>query len=144
MSKKVYRRPNREPSHAGRILKTGFIDTHELSVETVAELLGITRVHLSRIINGHSPVTLDLALRLAVLTQTTATQWLDIQAKYDAFQLEQQQTFRAYRDAVNAWTDSALGMQPGERRQSESAERLAGEIAVLAKQVSKRRRAASS
>lgn len=143
MSKKVYRKINRKPSHAGRILKTGFIDTHQLRIETVADLLGVSRVHLSRIINGHSPITLDLAHRLAMLTQTTASQWLTIQAKYDAYQMAQQQSFRQYKEALNLWTANALTQHPEERRSDEATNQLTGEVAALAKQLKSRQRARS-
>ena len=41
MSKKIYKKPERAPSHAGKILKSGFIDQYELRIEAVAELLGV-------------------------------------------------------------------------------------------------------
>ena len=65
MSEKVYRKVEREPSHAGRILKSGFLDVYGLRIETVAGLLGISRGHMSRIINGHSPLTLYLASQIS-------------------------------------------------------------------------------
>ncbi|MEJ2668733.1 MAG: hypothetical protein P8176_13720 [Gammaproteobacteria bacterium] len=34
----------------------------------------MTRQHLSRILNGHNPVTPDIAIRLEVLTQMSASQ----------------------------------------------------------------------
>ena len=110
MSQKNYKKVERKPSHAGRILKSGFIDEHSLNIETVAELLGITRVHLSRIINGHNPVTSDIAIRLEILTETPASQWLSLQAKYDAYMLEQKQSFKKYRKTFSKWASGSLPM----------------------------------
>ena len=63
MNDKNYKKVERAPSHAGRILKSGFIDEYGLRIDTVARLLGITRGHLSRIINEHTPVTPDVAIK---------------------------------------------------------------------------------
>lgn len=138
MSKKVYKKIERKPSHAGRILKSGFIDEHNLRIETVAELLGMTRVHLSRIINGHSPVTSDIAIRLEMLTGTPASQWLTLQAKYDAYVLEQGKDFQKYKKALNKWVSGSLPMIPKERRNNEKTRELVAEAAVLAKQLGRK------
>lgn len=139
MAKKQYRKLEREPSHAGRILKSGFLDVYELRVETVAGLLGMSRVHFSRILNGHSPVTPDLAIRLEILTKTPASQWLAIQAKYDAYQLEQQQGFITYKEVVNQWATNALPLQPDIRRQDDRTRQLTIEASALAKQLGSRK-----
>ena len=139
MSEKVYRKVEREPSHAGRILKSGFLDVYGLRVETVADLLGISRGHMSRIINGHNPLTLDLAIRLSVLTQTSASQWLAIQAKYDAYKLEQEQTFKQYRETVTEWTTIALALPPNERNHDQTIQQLTADATLLAKQFGSRK-----
>ena len=139
MSKKVYRKVEREPSHAGRILKSGFLDVYGLRIETVADLLGISRGHMSRIINGHNPLTLDLAIRLSVLTQTSASQWLAIQAKYDAYKLEQEQTFKQYRETVTEWATLALALPPSERNHDQTIQQLTADATFLAKQFGSRK-----
>jgi len=135
MSKKVYKKVERKPSHAGRILKSGFIDEYNLRIETVAELLGMTRGHLSRILNGHSPVTADVAIRLEILTQTPARQWLTLQARYDAYVLEQGKDFQKYKKVLNKWASGSLSMLPKERRNDEESRELVKEAAGLAKQL---------
>jgi len=135
MSKKIYKKLERKPSHAGRILKSGFIDEYNLRIETVAGLLGITRVHLSRIINGHSPVTSDIAIRLEMITETPASQWLTLQAKYDAYILEQGKDFQKYKEVIGKWIAGSLNMVPKERRNDEKTRQLVEEAAGLAKQL---------
>ncbi len=139
MSEKVYRKVEREPSHAGRILKSGFLDVYGLRIETVANLLGISRGHMSRIINGHNPITLDLAIRLSVLTQTSASQWLAIQAKYDAYKLEQEQTFKQYQETITEWATIALALPPDERNHDQTIQQLTADATFLAKQFSSRK-----
>ena len=135
MSNKTYKQPERQPSHPGRILKSGFIDTHQLRIETVAQLLGITRVHLSRIINGHSPVTSDIAIRLEILTQMPASQWLTLQAHYDTYQLQQGNHFQSYKDTLSQWAANSLGMVAKERRHDPQTRTLVTQAALLAKQI---------
>ena len=135
MTKKVYKKVERKPSHAGEILKTGFIEQYELQVETVADLLGITRGHLSRIINGHSPITPDIAIKLEVLTHTPASQWLALQSDYDTYMLLQKPNYKKYKKALNNWVSKALLMSAKERRRNEKIIKLSANVAIFAKQV---------
>ncbi len=142
MSKKVYKKPERTPSHAGRILKSGFIDQYDLRIETVAELLGIARGHLSRIINAHSPVTPDIAIKLEVLTKTPASHWLAIQSKYDIYMMEQEKEFIKYKEILDSWVNNSLPMQPEERRSDKKSQRLVIKASNIAKQLGKKKKAA--
>ena len=139
MSQKIYKKVQRKPSHAGQILKSGFIEQYNLGIGTVAELLGMTRVHLSRIINGHSPVTSDIAIRLEILTETPASQWLSIQAKYDGYQLEQTKDFSQYKNILSQWVSSSLSMLPKERQKDSQTKKLLEEASKLAKQLGNKR-----
>jgi len=49
----------------------------------VAEALGITRKHISAIVNERAPVTPDMALRLAAAFSNRAEFWLNLQAQHD-------------------------------------------------------------
>ncbi len=140
MNRKVYRKKECIPSHAGRILKSGFIDQHGLRMETVASLLGIARGHLSRIINGHSPVTPDIALKLEILTQTPASQWLAIQSKYDMHIMEQDKEFKKYKQTLNNWVSNSLPLPADQRRADKQTEALISKIAGLAKHIGKKKK----
>lgn len=142
MSKKIYKKPGRTPSHAGRILKSGFIDQYELRIETVAELLGITRGHLSRIINARSPVTPDIAIKLEILTKTPASQWLAIQSKYDTYMMKQEKGFKKYKETLDNWIINSLPMQPEKRRTDKKTQKLVMKAANIAKQLGKKKKAA--
>ena len=135
---KVYRKKERAPSHAGRIFKSGFIDQYDLRIETVAKLLGMTRGHLSRIINGHTPVTPDVALKLGVLTKTPARQWLALQANYDAYLMKKNQEFQSYKEALDNWASSFLSLSSDERRADKKTLEMTKKVSSLAKQLQKR------
>jgi len=65
----------------------------EMSVADAASRLGLTRAHLSRILNGHAGITANTSLRLSVALGTSADFWLNMQMQHDLW-LEQQQPSR--------------------------------------------------
>ncbi len=69
--------------HPGELLKKLYLEPLELTVGKVADGLKITRPMLSRIINGHSNVTPDMALRLAKAFDTSPEFWVNVQSNYD-------------------------------------------------------------
>ncbi|MBF1996247.1 HigA family addiction module antitoxin [Serratia symbiotica] len=77
------------PPHPGELLREDVINALGLSVTQVAEHLGMSRVSLSRVINGHAAVSSDLALRLEMAGISTARAWLAMQLNYDLAQARQ-------------------------------------------------------
>ncbi len=71
------------PLHPGEILREEFLTPHRLRPYSAAQLLGVPRTRIERIVAGTQPVTPDTALRLARLFRTTAQFWLDLQARHD-------------------------------------------------------------
>jgi len=78
------------PPHPGEILKEDVLPDLGLTVTEAAKQLAVTRVTLSRIINGKSSVSPDMALRLAAWLGTSADSWLNMQVAYDLWKAEQQ------------------------------------------------------
>lgn len=78
------------PPHPGLILKEGVLPELGLSVTEAARQLGVSRVQLSRFINGRAGVTPELAVRLSKwIPAPTALMWLQMQIKHDLWKLEQ-------------------------------------------------------
>jgi addiction module HigA family antidote len=71
------------PPHPGRVLREYL---GALPVTVAAEHLRISRVALSRVLNGHAGISADLALRLGDALGTSAEFWLAMQSKYDLWQ----------------------------------------------------------
>jgi antitoxin HigA-1 len=71
------------PAHPGEILKEMYIAPLGVTVTKVAEALGVTRKHVSAIVNGRAPVTPDMAVRLAGVFGTEPEIWVNLQAQYD-------------------------------------------------------------
>jgi addiction module HigA family antidote len=75
------------PPHPGELLREYLPDG--MTIEEVARRLGVSRVQLSRVLNGRSAVSADMAIRIGLLTRTSAESWLSGQAKFDLWQASQ-------------------------------------------------------
>lgn len=71
------------PVHPGEILREDVVNDLGLQVGEVAERLGISRVTLSRVLNGHARVSPNLAVRLEQAGVGTARAWLAMQTAHD-------------------------------------------------------------
>lgn len=74
------------PPHPGQTLKEDALPSLGLTVTEAAEQLGVARVTLSRMINGHAAVSADMAIRLAQWLGGSAEKWLRLQLQYDLWQ----------------------------------------------------------
>ena len=76
------------PPHPGEVLRDGVFADAGISVTAFAERLGVTRVALSRVLNGKAGISADMALRLAAALGGGAQSWLHMQANYDLWHAE--------------------------------------------------------
>jgi len=72
--------PMFNPAHPGELVKERL---GSLSISEAAVHLGVSRVTLSRLINGKAGVSAEMALRLADAFSTTPALWLKLQMNYD-------------------------------------------------------------
>ncbi len=77
------------PPHPGKIVKRILIDSTTLSITEASKTLGIGRVTLSKLINGHSGISPEMAVRLSIALNTSSEMWLNMQTTYDLWQAEQ-------------------------------------------------------
>ena len=75
------------PTHPGEVLREFLPET--LTVSEAAKRLGVSRVQLSRLLNARAAMTAEMAIRIAMLTGTTAESWLKNQVQWDLWQAEQ-------------------------------------------------------
>ena len=71
------------PTHPGEILRELCLKPLGITVTQAAKALGVTRKHVSAIVNGRAPVTPDMALHLAAAFATEPELWVNMQAQYD-------------------------------------------------------------
>jgi len=79
----------RKPTHPGNVFLHDVLIPLELTVTDSARMMGITRKALSEFINEKSSCTVQMALRIAKVTNTSAESWLSMQVKYDLWKARQ-------------------------------------------------------
>lgn len=82
----------RKPAHPGQILLDGFIEPNNIKITELAAHLGFSRETLSRVLHGKTPMTANLALSLEEAGISTAKLWMNLQTKYDLYELKQQRS----------------------------------------------------
>lgn len=70
----------RNPAHPGEVLRE-FLEGR--SIGKVAEHIGVSRVMLSRILNGRAGVTAEMSLRLSAALGTSPSLWFDMQKNWE-------------------------------------------------------------
>jgi antitoxin HigA-1 len=78
----------RNPPHPGEVLKDGVFDDGTVSVTDAAAALGVTRVSLSRLVNGKAGVSAEMAVRLGKWLGTGPEVWMNMQAQHDLWKAE--------------------------------------------------------
>lgn len=69
------------PPHPGEVLQDTVLNN--MTVTEFAKCLGVSRVALSRVVNGRAAVSAELAIRLAAALGGSAESWLRMQVAYD-------------------------------------------------------------
>jgi len=91
----------KNPAHPGRIIKNACLDPLGLSVTAGAKALGITRQTLTKIVNGHSGISAEMAIRLEKAGWSNADHWLRMQAAYDLAQARKTESkIKIYRQYI--------------------------------------------
>lgn len=76
------------PPHPGGIVKRQCLEPLGLSVTQAANGLGVTRQTLSELINEHSGISVEMAIRLSKAFGSTPETWLGMQMAYDLWQVQ--------------------------------------------------------
>lgn len=74
------------PTHPGLIIRDDVLPELRLTVNEAAEQLGVSCVPLSRVINGRSVITAEMALRVGKWVVNGPEIWLRMQGQYDLWQ----------------------------------------------------------
>lgn len=90
-----------DPPHPGRSVRENCLEPLGLSVTEAARVLGVARHTLSRVLNGHSAISPEMALQLEKAGWSNAEFWLRRQMTYDLVQARKDQ------DRIHAQGDRA-------------------------------------
>ena len=81
----------RKPIHPGNVFLHDVLDPLAYTVTDAAQMMGITRKTLSEFINEKTSCTVQMALRIAKVTHTSAESWLTMQLKLDLWNARQKE-----------------------------------------------------
>ncbi|AKJ68797.1 MULTISPECIES: HigA family addiction module antitoxin [Pandoraea] len=76
------------PAHPGEVLRQWL--PQDMTVTEAAQALQVSRITLSKVLNGKAGVTAGMALRLSAWLGTSPELWLGMQNQWDLWQAEQQ------------------------------------------------------
>ena len=76
----------KNPPHPGQHVKHDCLEPLGLSITKGAEVLGVTRVNLSNLVNGKNGISPEMAIRLSKAFGGSPEVWLGMQTAYDLAQ----------------------------------------------------------
>ena len=85
------------PPHPGLTLRDDVLPALGLTVTEAAQQLDVSRVTLSRVLNGRAAISPEMALRLSKAIGRTPESWLAMQDNYDLWLARQQVDLRSVR-----------------------------------------------
>ena len=88
-----------KPPHPGTVLRDYLGETQ---VVDAAKHLGVSRVTLSRVLNGSASISADMAIRLSEALGTSPDLWAGMQSQYDLWQAAKKRRKKVGRLVVAA------------------------------------------
>lgn len=76
------------PPHPGEVVRALCLEPLGLSVTRAAEGLGVSRKALSELLNGHSGISPEMAIRLSKAFGGSPESWLTQQMQYDLWRTQ--------------------------------------------------------
>ena len=83
--------PMKSPPHPGETIRKDCIEPLDLTVTEAAEGLGVSRKHLSALVNGRAGISPEMAIRLSRAFGGSPESWLTQQMQYDLRQAEKEE-----------------------------------------------------
>lgn len=78
-----------KPPHPGTVLAEWLAGLDDMTITAFAEHIEVTRATLSRIVNGHTVITPDIAIRLEEALGASREMWCGMQTAYDLWMAAQ-------------------------------------------------------
>lgn len=79
----------RKPTTPGEILKEEFLVPMDMTQKQLAEHLGCDVKVINRLVNGHTSVTAEMALKLGAAFKMTPDFWINAQKAVDIYEASQ-------------------------------------------------------
>ena len=133
---------NMTPSHPGDFIRTEILEELGLNETSAAEILGVPRVTLSDLLNGHVALSPEMALRIEKAFDMPMDILLRMQAWYDAAQMQARRRSTEVRERVSgmpewvaAWESTVKALEVEATRQHQRADSASSED-IWAKRIS--------
>jgi antitoxin HigA-1 len=81
------------PPHIGEVITDFYLEGYGLTVTQLAEILGVNRTHMSRLINGKENLSVAMAIRLNIAFGSSIELLLNLQRSYDVWQVKHTMNF---------------------------------------------------
>ena len=78
---------NRQPAHAGEILREEFLEPHGMTQSHLAKALHTSFRAINELVNEKRGITTEMALKLAKYFGTTPQLWLNLQNQFDLYKV---------------------------------------------------------
>ncbi len=85
------------PPHPGEFIVAVYLEPNEISARELAAKLGVAPSTLSRILNGTSAVTPEMALRLSKCLGRSPESWLAMQQAHDLWRARKRVDLRSVK-----------------------------------------------
>ena len=85
------------PPHPGEFIRSVYLDAFEVSVRKVAENLGVSPSTFTRLLNGQSNVSPEMALRLSKTLGRSPESWLAMQDSYNLWHARKEVDLRGVK-----------------------------------------------
>jgi addiction module HigA family antidote len=89
-----------KPPHPGEIIHEDYLVPLGMSVNRLAQGLGVGATRLNEVVRGKRGITADTALRLARYFGTSPEFWLNLQSLYDLRMAEREARARIEREVT--------------------------------------------
>lgn len=86
---KSLRDPNRRPTHPGAILREDVLPAIDMTQTELAERLGVSSLSVSELVHEKRVLPPEMAVRLAMLLNTSPESWLRMQEALDLWEVQQ-------------------------------------------------------
>jgi addiction module HigA family antidote len=76
---------SRKPTHPGAFFKHEILDARGISITDAAKKMSISRKALSEFVNEESRLSIEMAKRLSLVTDTSVSLWINFQTRLDIY-----------------------------------------------------------
>lgn len=74
----------------GQMLWEDYMEPEGITITEMAHKLGTSKMTISRLVGGHSAISVEMATRLFLLLGTSAQYWLNLQNQHDLRKVDTQ------------------------------------------------------